>query len=230
VKPNSIAPGFVPPLYENVLLRVHFYLGLVLFQVFVVLTVVLIILWLIYWILKKTPVLNWFSLHCKIFPFPELAKAGIFGLFDKIFEKISSPSTSFTEYTNVLGGFAKEQLISHFESNNPEIAKVLRELPDPDKDDMVKADCGGNKKKRKKDDMEEKIRKAQENSTYKKVDELINQKTAQCISRRNIPITPDMSFIDVEKTKYQNYVGKIQCYGDALQYQLQNQMTTFESG
>lgn len=228
LKPSGIAPGFVPPVFEHTLIRIHFYLGIVLALIFVVLTVVLVILWLIYWVLKKTPVLNWFSLHCKIFPFPELAKSGIFGLFDKIYEKMFSPSTNFNEYTNVVGSFAKEQLISHFEDSNPEIAKVLREMPDVDPDDKVEADCGGNKKK-KKDDRSERIRRAQEDSTYKKVDELINQKTAQCISRRSVPITPDMSYLEAEQTKYQNYVGKMQCYGDALQYQLQNQMSSFEA-
>lgn len=229
IKPTYISPGFVPPIFENVLVRVHFYLGIVLFNIFIVMTVVLVILWLIYWILKKTPVLNWFSLHCKIFPLPDLAKAGVFGLFDKIYDKVFAPSTKLKEYTNVLGSFAKEQLVSHFENSNPEIAQFLKELPNPDKNDMVVADCGGNKSNKDKESKDERVRRAQEDNVYKEVDELINEKTKQCIARRNVPITPDMSYIKSEQVKYQNYVGKIQCYGDALQYQLQNQMAAFES-
>ena len=194
-----------PDIYKNILLTIHNILDIIFRNVFIIVTVVLVILYMIWLILKSLP---WpLGYLKKTPPLGDLEKAGIFALIDrlgKVIFSFKSPKDMLKQSTDAVGTFIRSFMIDWSKDRNPRLYQILTNtLPDGDPPRAEMSNNSGGERPKEKDESKEKM--------MSKMDKIIDEELKTCILQNKKSITSDMSYAKVQQIQGENKIAEIQC-------------------
>lgn len=207
-KPAGIFWDVFPRIYVTIISTINQILLRIFGYIFFILTIVLLLLYFIWLILKSLP---WpMDFLSEIPPLGGLREAGIFTLFDRIFEiflELKGPQSIFKDISFAITGFLKKFLIKVYEETNPTVAEKLKQLPSdepPEPEGPPKRPEPENKH-----DPEKYLKDT--------MGSVIDKNIQHCIRQNTQNITPDMNTFETLQTNLLNRFNNILCQLKAIE-------------